>query len=183
MIGTTVQKTVTAKPKSTTPHTTSAPSPPTAPSLVRYETGTYTARRPAGWVTEADDSAHGGYYESKWRDPADSNSSVLIDYTPGLSETAGSSAAGVRAATRRTPGYREFSYRDTSLAGNPAIEWVFEVNGDRRIDYFVNSCDTEYAILGSTSPGTFDRYSSTFRGVAESVADKRFLRRVTTLLR
>ena len=140
--------------------------PPPA-GLVTYDGGGFTAKRPAGWKAEADGVQHDGYIESKWRNPADANTSVTIDRTPGTTGSAYSNAQGVRAQANVS---REFLFKQTNLAGAPATQWVFETGGDRRVDYFVNACGTGYAILGSTSPGSFQQYNALFRLVARSVA-------------
>lgn len=137
--------------------------------LVPFESADFTADRPADWITEARDEPHDGYVENMWRHPSDSNTSVKIDHTVGVKGTAWSSASEVRAGTKRTPGYTEIAFDATTLAGQPAVRWVFEVDGDRRVDYFVNVCDTGYAVLGSTSPSSFTRHEPTFTAVAESL--------------
>lgn len=166
----------TPKPASKTVTVKATPTPPSsgggsnAATLVSYAAGPVTVKRPANWKNEADAQPHDGYTESKWRSPLDSNTSVTIDWTPGVQGSAASNAEGVRAQTSRTAGYREIGFQPTNLAGEQAQQWVFEVNGDRRVDYFINACGTGYAVLGSTSPASYERFNPTFRAVARSVA-------------
>lgn len=159
---------------STTVTQTRPPSKPSGESasnqFVRYESGTFTAQRPKGWVTESDARAHSGYLESRWRNPDDSNTSVTIDWSPGDRKSAMDSAADVRAQTKTSASYRELTFKRTNLGGRQAVQWVFEVSGDRRVGYFITGCGTAYAVLGSTSPATYERYNGTFRAVARSVA-------------
>lgn len=170
---TTAQKTVTTITRSAGPSGT-APEPsrdvpePPGPVLVAYDGGSFTAKRPAGWTTVADGEQKDGYVESKWRNPVDSVTAVKINWTSGTTGTAYSSAAGVRAQASVD---REVSFKTTNLAGQPAVQWVFEADGERRVDYFVNACGTGFAILGVSRPATFARYAATFRKVARSVAE------------
>ncbi len=104
---TTAQKTVTTITRSagsggTSPEPSSEVPKPPGPVLVAYDGGSFTAKRPAGWTTEADGEQKDGYVETKWRNPADSATSVKINWTPGTTGTAYSSAAGVRALDRST---------------------------------------------------------------------------------
>lgn len=147
---------------------TSAAAPP--PALSSYSTSAYGAQVPAAWTLESDDAQHDTYRESVWRDPADANTSITIDYTLGDTTSAQASAESVRAATSRTAGYREISFAPTSISGKQGIKWIFEVDGDRRVDYFFNDCATGYAMLGSTSPASFSARESTFRAVVESIS-------------
>ena len=75
----------------------------------------------------------------------------------------------MREETARTPGYRELAFEETELQGQQAVRWVFEVEEDRRVDYFVISCGIGFGVLGSTSPSTFGQWAPTFHAVASSV--------------
>lgn len=130
----------------------------------------YSAQVPAGWTPETVDEEISGRYESQWRNPSDENTSVLIDSQ--VNASSGSpleDAAAVRAQTSQTPGYREISFGPTYLGGSPAARWVFEVPGDRRVDYFVTKCNVGFAILGSSSPGVFGAWAPLFHRVATSI--------------
>lgn len=131
----------------------------------------YSAQIPEGWIPESIEEKTSGRYTSQWRDPSDPNTSVLIDSqatveTPDPLE----SAASVRQQTSQTPGYSEIAFGPTTLGGTAAAEWIFQVPGDQRVDYFKVSCGAGFAILGSTSPERFDEMEPTFRHVAESVS-------------
>jgi hypothetical protein len=75
----------------------------------------------------------------------------------------------VRSETSQTPGYEEISFGPISLGGLPAARWVFDVEGDRRVDYFFVNCEVGFAVLGSSAPTTFGAWASTFHRVASSV--------------
>jgi serine/threonine protein kinase len=130
----------------------------------------YSAQVPVGWTPETVESHPSTYYESHWRNPEDQNTSVLIDsQVHDSSSTAIEDAEGVRSETSQTPGYRELAFEETALQGQQAARWVFEVEEDRRVDYFVISCGIGFGILGSTSPSEFGRWAPTFHAVANSV--------------
>jgi serine/threonine protein kinase len=130
----------------------------------------YSAEVPVGWTPEEVETHPSTYYESHWRNPEDKNTSVLIDSQVHTANTdAVEDAEGVREETARTSGYRELAFEETTLQGQQAVRWVFEVEGDRRVDYFVISCGIGFGVLGSSSPSTFGRWAPTFYGVADSV--------------
>lgn len=134
-----------------------------------YSATAYSLERPAGWITEADQTANSSVVESKWRDPSDPKTSVLIDTIPSPASTAQADAASVRTQTSSTPGYQEISFDPASINGNDGWKWTFEVSGTKRVDYFLNVCGTSFAILGTTTPQRFDELAPVFQHVAESV--------------
>lgn len=171
---TTTTTTTTTTSSSTTTSTVDPPHrlPPRSVKLQDFSGDRYTAQVPAGWTPELINEKNGKRTTSQWRDPADDNTSVLIDNQPvDPSLTAPEAAASVRAQTSQTPGYSEISYGETTVAGVPAIKWVFDLKdeGDRRVDYFFTNCGVGFAVLGSTSPERFARMEPTFSKVANSV--------------
>jgi hypothetical protein len=145
---------------------------PVAPTLVPYSATYYSLDRPAAWTTEHDDEEQsGGFLRSQWRDPADSNTSVLIDAQPE-DLSASEKADEVRAGVSQTAGFRDLGRTNTTMNGLPAVRWEFEVSGDRRIDYFVHddTCGVGAAVLGSTSPGQWSARSETFSQIADSIS-------------
>jgi hypothetical protein len=138
-------------------------------SLASYQASLYSASIPATWNTEEDEAQKSGFLESKWRNPADPTTSVLIDVVEGETASPKAKAIAVRAATSRTAGYRELSLGPATVGGRSAWKWVFQVSGDQRVDYFVNECGVGVAILGSTIPEGYARWARTFRQVAASV--------------
>jgi hypothetical protein len=75
----------------------------------------------------------------------------------------------VRSETVDSSGYREVSFEATTLQGEEAARWIFEIEEDRRVDYFLISCGIGFGILGSTSPPDFGHWAPTFHAVANSV--------------
>jgi hypothetical protein len=129
----------------------------------------YNAQVPVGWTPEEIEEHPSTYYQSKWRNPEDENTSVTIDSQVHTgSSNAVEDAEGVREETARTPGYRELAFEETALQEQQAVRWVFEVEEDRRVDYFVISCGIGFGILGSSSPPTWGQWAPTFHAVANS---------------
>src|SRR4051794_18387663 len=87
----TVTQTVTAQAHTDTPASASAtavPAPPPVATLTDFGAEFFEARVPADWTQEADDEAKSGYRESRWRDPTNSDTSILIDAAPNESLSA-----------------------------------------------------------------------------------------------
>jgi hypothetical protein len=174
-VTTTVVQTVPPPPPTTSSTSSRPKPPPPTPQLpppqsyVSYSALDYTLDRPAGWITIEDQRAAHSYLESKWRDPADSKTSVLIDSQPSPGLSAQLDAESVRAQTSSTPGYQEISFEPASIGGNDAWRWVFNVSGTERVDYFINACGHSFAILGTTTPQRFDQLAGAFQHIADSV--------------
>jgi hypothetical protein len=148
--------------------TASEPPAETA-SLESFRGHLYFAQIPVGWTAEEIEEHPSTYYQSRWRNPEEENTSVTIDsQVHTASSDAVEDAEGVREETARTSGYRELAFEETTLQAQPAVRWVFEVEDDRRVDYFVISCGIGFGILGSTSPSAFGRWAPTFHAVANS---------------
>jgi len=147
-----------------------------------YSQALYSIEIPIGWQQEASDEPSGNppgsFLESVWRDPAEPNTSITVDVqTPAPATTPLESAELVRADTSQSDGYREIAFVPTTLAGLPAARWIFEIEGDdgivdRRVDYFVDTCDTGIALLGSTTPAIFGSLATSFHEAATSVATR-----------
>jgi hypothetical protein len=152
----------------TTPETASTQTTSKQP-YERYSTPDFSIDRPAGWTTEEDQSPQGAYLESKWRDPADAKSAVLIDWQRSSGSSPEANATSVRAQTSTTPGYQEISFEAASIAAMDGWKWVFDVPGSRRVDYFIDTCGRSFAILGSTAPQQFDQLANTFAHIADSL--------------
>ena len=127
---------------------------------------------PIAWIPEAIEERISGRYESKWRNPSEENTSVLIDSQLHRGNTTAlGDAETVRAEASQSSGYREISFTPIRMQGlgAEAARWVFEVEGDRRVDYFFISCGTGFAVLGSSSPSNFGSWAPLFQEVANSV--------------
>jgi hypothetical protein len=159
-----------AAPKETQTGTADSTSAATKTSYDNHSQALYAVDIPSGWTQEKDDQQIGNRLESIWRNPSDSNTAILIDATtPASGETPIGNAASVRADTSKTPGYREISFGPATVGPWQAAKWVFQVSGDQRVDYFAGRCNTDVALLGSTSPDTFTTWSPVFRHAMSSL--------------
>ena len=134
-----------------------------------YHGARFTAQVPSEWSILEDEAAKEGYLESKWRNPADSSDSLLVDISPTKHLPPEKQGAPVHEALLRADGYQELAYRPGDLAGADSWMWVFRISGDERVDYFFEKCTTGFAVLGSSTPARFARLQATFHAVAQSV--------------
>ena len=137
------------------------------PERQGYSTRLYSAQVP-DWPLVEDENQRAELVRSKWEKDGE-NTSVLIDAVPGETQAPAEKAASIRAVVSQQSSYRELRFDPVRLGGRDAYRWVFELEGDRRVDYFVAGCGGGYAVLGSTSPLRFRRYEATFRAVAASL--------------
>jgi len=137
------------------------------PESRRYSTRFYSAQVP-NWPLVEDKNQRAELVRSKWEKDGE-KTSVLIDAVPGETQEPAEKAASIRAVVSQESSYRELGFDPVRLGGRDAYRWVFELEGDRRVDYFIGGCGGGYAVLGSTSPSRFRRYEATFRAVAASL--------------
>jgi hypothetical protein len=140
-----------------------------APALTPYAGEGFALSYPAGWATDAREKSHGSYLESHWHLPGRPDVSVLIDHTPGFTDTAKAGADVVRAGTATETGYKELSYDTAALTPGPAQVWEFILSGKERVDTFYALCGTGYAVLGSAPVAEFSQYQATFAAVTASL--------------
>jgi hypothetical protein len=130
----------------------------------------YNVDIPNGWELDESNDFNGTFYQSTWHPPGDPGTTLLIDaQSPAPSVSPVASAEAVRGEASQSSGYEEHSFEATVLAGLPAARWVFDVEGVRKVDYFVNLCNAGIAVLGSTSPAAFGSIAPTFHEIASSV--------------
>jgi len=130
-----------------------------------YQASAYSGRVP-GWQLVRNETQRQEVTESKWQGPA--GASVLIDTVPEETQPA-DKATQIRDVVQQGASYRELSFGSVQLADRNAWRWVFESEGKRRVDYFLQECGTGFAVLGVAPPGGFPAYARLFRWVAESV--------------
>lgn len=141
----------------------------TAP-VKSVEASLFTAEIPIGWQEDRLDEPDSSRFISQWSDPDNPGISVLVDTQ--IAEASGSvmdSARQVRAQTQQSPGYAEVSFEEISLNGKTTAEWIFDLPGERRIDYLFSECGVGIAVLGVAPLSDFDEVAPTFREVAASV--------------
>ena len=138
-------------------------------ALIAYHGAAISAEIPSGWRTVEDEAHKPGYVESKWQDRADPGDTLLIDTSPATPGSLEQDASPVHEALTKQSGYSELFYGSGDLGDVQSWKWVFQVEGDRRVDYFFNRCASGFAVLGSTPPARFVKFEATFKTVAESV--------------
>jgi hypothetical protein len=139
------------------------------PARRTYNRGAYGIQLPSGWRVRSRGAGKGSYVESVWQSAADPEVTLLVDHTPGYGESAETGARAVRSMTSRSGGYREIAFAATRLGGHDAWRWEFEVDGKRKVDYFMTVCGTGYAVLGTAPSAKFDGHAADFRRAAGSL--------------
>lgn len=141
-----------------------------APGLETFTGRAYSGLAPAGWEHELIDKPVSNYYENLWREPEDPESTFIrIDGgNPATSESPLVASEPLVEEVRQDPEYREISYGPDYKGGREAARWVYELDGDKRADYFFVTCGLGIASVGSTSPGRYPELASMFREVAFS---------------
>jgi Protein kinase domain len=141
-----------------------------APGLETFNGRVYSALAPAGWEHELIDKPVSNYYENLWREPEDpENTFIRIDGgNPATSESPLVASEPLVEEVRQDPEYHEISYGPDYKEGREAARWVYELDGDKRADYFFVTCGLGIASVGSTSPGRYPELASMFREVAFS---------------
>jgi len=150
--------------------TSSSSSDVAAAPMTDYSGIGYSAQVPQGWTaTDARLEGTAGS-RTKWINPDDPNTWVLIETTPNDATDAYASAVSVK-------GSREGSVSTVDFNGVQGAVWdgfYFKhqdppYQTDQRVDYFTHACSNGVAILGSSSPTDFQSWAPTFRAVAESI--------------
>lgn len=171
----TVQNTDPASnpPSQTSPSTSTAstPTPSESPApalpLTGFQGQTYAVEVPSGWHN-GQSIANTGRASNAFTDPDDPSTAINIDDF-STSDSAETIANQNRSARSNDSGYHELSFGQATIAGRPAYKWVFDFDGRRKVDYFVDACGNNYAIVGATAVESFDRFSATFDAVANSL--------------
>ncbi len=135
-----------------------------------YPLALYTVTLPKSWDLSTKDEPESAILESVWH----SRSSPPVSFWIGARVPATQKrpvrwAESKRAATGRSPTYREIAFGPTSLAGRPAMRWAFDISGKRRVAYFLDECEVGAMIVGSSSPAAFSDHAEDFRRAASSL--------------
>jgi hypothetical protein len=149
--------------------TSSQPPASNTPTLQSYSGSDFSMMVPSRWVEEVNERQIGREAESKWVNPAPSSEYVLLDVHTPVHTTMREGAEPVREQLAKQAGYTQIYYGPGDLSQHPeSWMWIFEVEGNERIDYFFETCSNTIAVLGSTTPSRFDGLRGTFRAVADS---------------
>lgn len=148
-----------------------APGPSSLPGLEAFEGIAYSGLAPVGWEHELVDKPVSNYYENVWREPSDPESTFIrVDAgNPVEGESPMAISEPLVEEVRQVSGYREISYELDFKNGREAARWVFELDGDKRADYFFVTCGVGVASIGSTSPDRYSELAPMFREVAFSM--------------
>lgn len=124
---------------------------------------------PSGWVQEVNEKQIGHEAESKWASPSHSSEYLLLDVHTPTHTTMREGAEPVREDLAKQAGYTQIYYGPGDLSQHSeSWMWIFEVEGDERIDYFFETCSNTMGLLGSAAPSRFDELRGTFREIANS---------------
>jgi len=143
-------------------------STPSFPGLEDFSGRVYGGLAPTGWDHELVDEPVSDYYENLWREPNDpENTFIRIDGgSPESIESPMAASEPLVEEVRGDPEYREISYGRDYTGGREAARWVYELDGDKRADYFFVACGQGLASLGSTSRERYPELAQMFREVA-----------------
>jgi hypothetical protein len=138
------------------------------PELESFDGHAYSGLTPVGWEHELIDKPVSNYYENLWREPEDPESTFIrIDGgNPATSESPLAASEPLVEEVSQDPEYREISYGPDYKEGREAARWVYELDGDKRADYFFVTCGQGIASVGSTSPERYPELAAMFREVA-----------------
>jgi hypothetical protein len=150
------------------PPAATGPAGPVAVAATTYVGARITASVPPDWMLEEDEGHHSGYVESRWRATDGSSAYMLVDASPATHLTPAQDAAPVHGALISESGYSEVYYGSGDLAV-PSWEWIFQVSGDERIDYFFERCGLTFGVLGSSPAAGFAQRRAVYRAFADSV--------------
>jgi hypothetical protein len=156
-----------------------------APAVERKPAGTLTtagqalsdgarfdAPIPAGWRERSFAvRTRGGYLESRWSDPADARSYIIIDWLDGDRGGPQAAAEALRPTVAAQPGYREVRFEATRDGGWIWVYTVLDEDGRRaaRIDLLSRHCGVLFAVLGSTSTKRFAELQRAFLATSAGI--------------
>jgi hypothetical protein len=136
---------------------------------VPYSTAGYDAQVPRDWTRLISDADRGGYAESRWRAPAPSRALLVIAYRLGSGAEPQAVAERARGALASAPTYSELAFGAIDLDGVDAWRWVYGIDGQARMSWYLSACETSIAVYGATRPSELLRWAPTFRAVTASI--------------
>jgi hypothetical protein len=146
------------------------PSEP-VPGLSSFEGAAYLGLAPVGWThkkIDVEEEEESGMLTNTWVEPSSPDESYIrIDGGNSVdSSSPVRSSENVVKGLEADPEYREVAYEEVEMGGIPAVRWVFEIEGDKRVDYFFVECLKGLAVIGSTTPERFPELAPMFHEVA-----------------
>ncbi len=142
---------------------------PSTPSLQSYSGSDFSMMIPSGWTQDVNEKQIGQEAESKWASPSNSSEYILLDVHAPTHTTMREGAEPVRDDLAKQAGYTQIYYGPGNLSQHSeSWMWVFEVEGNERIDYFFETCSNTIGLVSSAVPARFGELRGTFREIANS---------------
>lgn len=156
------------------PSATPPAAPPATPPAAPASAGSFDAPIPKGWREREFATQQQGYLQSRWDDPRDARTFVVIDWIDGDRRLPADAAAALRAGVASRPDYREVRFTQTRDRG---WIWVYTILDERRrraarIDLISRRCGVLFAVLGSTSAKRFAALQPTFVAISRGIRIK-----------
>ncbi len=157
-----------AQPASTKKKTTKGA---TSGDPARFQGQIYSVAPPTGWARDPEVVEEPPYYANKWlRSDADESTYLRVEGDTAVEgQDPVEAEEGSRRKTSKSPDYHEIGYGPVTVDGRSAVQWDYEVEGDRRVIYGFVECGTGLAVVGSASPSTFTSYERDFEVAADSL--------------
>jgi hypothetical protein len=135
------------------------------------QSASFDAPIPSAWREREFAVQKLGYLQSRWDDPRDPRTYVIVDWQDGDRGGAAAAAAKLRATVLDRPDYREVRFQRTSRKG---WIWVYTIRDERgrraaRVDLLTRRCGVLFAVLGSTSPKRFAELQATFVAISRGI--------------
>jgi hypothetical protein len=151
-----------------TPPATPPAAPPTATA------GSFDAPIPRGWREREFAVQREGYLQSRWSDPRDPRTYVIINWIDGDRRQPSEAATALRAGFATRADYREVRF---ARAGARGWVWVYTILDEQRsraarVDLISRRCGVLFAVLGSTTTKRFHRLQPTFVAISRGIRIK-----------
>ena len=148
------------------------PADPAAPPPAGASAIEFDAPIPAGWRERDFAVQKEGYLQSRWDDPRDARTYLIIDWTDRDRDPVAIAARTLRQRVSAARGYREVRFAATRDA--KGWIWVYTVPDERGrrsayIDVLSRRCGVLFAVLGVTTPKRFASLQRTFIRVSEGI--------------
>ena len=145
--------------------------PPVAPPPGQAASASFDAPIPSGWKEREFAVQHPGYLQSRWDDPRDARTYVIINWQDGDTSGPAAAAAALRATVVNRSDYREIRFQQTRNKGWIWVYTILDERGKRaaRVDVLSRRCGVLFAVLGSTSPKRFARLQRVYIAISQGI--------------
>lgn len=151
------------------------PVQPVPPAAASQPAGEFDAPIPEGWREREFAVPRQGVLQSRWSDPKDSRTDVVINWIDGDRRQPADAAAVLRAGVAGRADYREVKFGPTRGKGWIWVYTLLDERGRRlaHINLVSRRCGVLFAVLGRTPARRFARLQSTFVAVSQGIRIKR----------